>query len=87
MEKTTKLKHQISDFVFGVWYVLLFALQAIPHFAIVFNAPTVWVVITIVIGSAALIAQFVKFPCFMTRTYNSAMIGLTIAAFIMKGMV
>ena len=81
------LKENVADIFFGLFYYGLFVMQMLPHFAVMFAEPmTIQYVIMWVVGVAAMITQAIKFPCFTVRIWNAAMIGATVAAFIMKGM-
>lgn len=81
------LKENVANVAFGAFYFGLFLLQMLPHFAVIFIEPmTATYILMWTAGVAALVTQAIKFPCFTVRIWNSAMIGLTIAAFLMKGM-
>lgn len=78
-------KISIYDVLFSITYFALYILQMLPHFAIMFMpTASVWFWISIAIGVGALVAQQIKFPCFTSRIWSSAMIWFTIAAFIWR---
>lgn len=80
------VKEKVSDALFCMFYVILFPLQALPGWALAFvDFNTVWFWIMCGAGIAAMITQAVKFPCFNTRIWNSAMVALAIMSYTMRG--
>ena len=82
------VKEKFSDAIFFLFYVSLFVLQTLPGFALAFVAfNNAWFWIMCAIGLVAMITQAIKFPCFNTRIWNSAMIALAIISYLMRGWV
>jgi hypothetical protein len=79
------ISSKLYDAMFAILYIVLFPLQMLPSFAITFlsmASPLFWVFMAI--GVLAMIVQFMKFPCFMVRVWNSGMIALVMASLFMK---
>lgn len=77
------IKEKLSDFAFAAFYIMLFPLQMLPSFLVMFTGiNNVWFWVACVVGLIALIAQAIKFPCFATRMWNSASIGAVIGAIV-----
>lgn len=71
-------KERVGDMLFGIFYVSLFLLQALPHIAIVLLTPSVLFYCMIIVGIAAGIVQNIKFPCFQNRIFSTGMLAATI---------
>ena len=81
------IKENMANIAFGAFYFGLFFLQMLPHLAVMFVEPmTVAYILMWTVGVDALVTRAIKFPCFTVRILNTAMVGLTISAFFMKGM-
>ena len=77
-------KEKLFDILFGLFYIILFSLQALPGLAVVlFGVNTAMFWIMCAVGACALVIQAIKFPCVMVRFWNVGMIGMLILSLVL----